>query len=137
MVPRLLAAVAALGLIGLAALFTRMLVVDSGDNAYLVLWLAGAAYAGSSLPFLVAMVAIPRSVHRWALRLGRWGVVAISALVSVLLAASVALIPSQGYETTDVLVAHVVGLGISVAILAVLLFGGRFDKSGRAGSTRG
>jgi len=71
MVSRLPAAIFAGGTLrGSGNLFTRVLVIDSGDNADLGLWIVGVTFVASSLPFTVATV-LPGSAHRWMIRLGR------------------------------------------------------------------
>ena len=107
----------------LGVLFITLLVVDAGDNAYVFLWLAGAGLLATSPPFLLAAAISRQRARRLVLAVARGIFVAVAALTLLGLAFAVVLVPSQDYESSDVLVAHVAGM-ILVAIAAVLVLRG-------------
>ena len=120
--PRLVALATAAMLALLGVLFITLL-VDAGDNAYVFLWLAGAGLLGTSAPFFLAAAIRGERARRFVLAIARGIFAAVAALTIVGLAFAVVLVPSQDYESSDVLVAHVAGM-ILVAIAAVLVLRG-------------
>ena len=118
--PRLVALATAAMLALLGVLFITLL-VDAGDNAYAFLWLAGAGLLGTSAPFFLAAAIRGERARRFVLAIARGIFAAVAILTLLGLAFAVALIPSQDYESSDVLVAHVAGLIlVAIAVLLVL-----------------
>jgi hypothetical protein len=109
---------AALSVLG--ALFITVLVADSGDNAYLYLAFSGGAMVVAGLPFALAALLPPGAARRWITRaaLGLLALVGLLAILLLLLA--VAVIPSQNYGSSTVLVSHVIGLITCIAVLGTV-----------------
>lgn len=117
--------VIAVMLASLGILFITLLVVDANDNAYLYLWLAGAGLLATSLPFLISAAIPGQRAHRLVLAVARGLFFVVAALALLLLGFSVVLVPSQGYETSGVFVAHVIGLFLVATAAIVIVRGPR------------
>jgi hypothetical protein len=102
--------VSAAVLAAVATVFLRVLTRDHGDNAYLWLYLIGAALPLGCGPFLIA-TALPRGrLRRGIVALGVAIVALIGVLGTALIVLALLIIPSQAYQSHWVLVSHLAGL---------------------------
>ena len=118
---RLLLGGTAATLIALGVFFITVLVADGGDNAYLYLAFSGGAFVVSGLPFALAALLPPGGARRLATRLSFGLLALIGILALLLLLLAVVVIPTQNYESSTVLLRHVVGLTTCMATLVVLI----------------
>ncbi len=112
----------AAGLLLLGAFFLQVLVADSSDNAYFYLFALGMALLIAALPFVLAALMPGGAPRRMTARLalGFLSVVGLPGLVLLIFA--VLLIPFQNYESSQVLVSHVLGLVLLLAALIAMIF---------------
>ena len=116
-----LSALSAVGLFAIGLLFALVLVANSQDNAYVGLWLIGAALVLSGIPYLVG-AAVPAGQAR---RRTLIGALTFSALIGILglviLVLSLVVIPTQDYAYDDrVLRNHVIALLVFAATYVAL-----------------
>ena len=126
------------GLFALAAyLFFRALVFDSDDNAYLFVLLMGVSVVPVAFLFGVAAL-LPSG--RWRLRAAigavglSWGILITGGLGTT---ASILVIPGQNYSNNDVLLSHVLALGLVVGLIAWLLVAFSTLRNGVDGAVTG
>ena len=90
--------------------FAGVLVADSGDNAYSYLFLVGGALVVAAVPFALTAL-LPSGETRRAFTRAALGMLALVGLLALgLLLLSVAIIPSQDYQSDTVLINHLIGL---------------------------
>ena len=98
--------------------FAGVLVADSGDNAYIYLLLVGGAFVAAAVPFAITAL-LPSGASRLALTRAALGFLALVGLLALgLLLVSVAVIPSQNYQSDTVLINHLIGLLALIVVLA-------------------
>ena len=104
----------------LGLFFTRVLVADAGDNAYIYLALIGGALIAVAVPFALATLLPAGGARRALVRVALGLLVVVGVLGLALLVLSVVIIPSQDYESDTVLINHLVGLMALIALLIAL-----------------
>jgi len=101
--------------------YTRVLVLDPGDNAYLWLWIIGPAMAPAAIAFALSAL-LPWRPARLSLWWAGLGMAALSGgLGLLLLLIALVIIPFQRYPTGAVFMAHSTGFAILAVSLYLLL----------------
>ena len=126
---RLACGLSAVLLAGLGFVFMRVLVFDSGDNAYLYVYWVGLWLFAASLMFAIA-ACLPKSTIRDGVALFAFGfLLVVGVLNTALLVSGLSIIPSQDYDSNDVFMSHLYALAGLLGALGAVVFGQRVFRS--------
>jgi hypothetical protein len=135
---RLACGVNAVLLAALGFVFMRVLVFDSGDNAYLYVYWVGFWLFAASLMFAIA-ACLPKSTIRDRVALFAFGfLLVVGVLNAALLISGLSMvgsqdeppiIPSQGYDSNDVFMSHLYALVGLIGALGAVVFGQRVFRA--------
>ncbi len=126
---RLACGVNAVLLAALGFVFMRVLVFDSGDNAYLYVYWVGFWLFAASLMFAIA-ACLPKSTIRDRVALFAFGfLLVVGVLNAALLISGLSIIPSQGYDSNDVFMSHLYALVGLIGALGAVVFGQRVFRA--------
>ena len=116
-------------LAALGFVFMRVLVFDSGDNAYLYVYWVGFWLIAASLMFAIA-ACLPKSTIRDRVALFAFGfLLVVGVLNAALLISGLSIIPSQDYDSNDVFMSHLYALAGLLGALTAVVLGQRVFRS--------